>query len=603
MEGGAAIAPSSLGGAKGQAPIAAPPPDGYLPVDPPTGRQRTTASGSRSHDVLQPTTNRDGLTTHDSPAQGDPLWHGVFENSTVGIGITSADGRVIAANIPLQRMLGYDETELRAMTVLEFTHPADIAHTITAFESLATGERTEYRLRKRCLRKDGRIIWTETSLSFVPRAPGQPMLLTGVVTDITEQTETEDALHLLVEVTAAASTAPDTPSMLTACLRGVCKVRGWELGMAWSPGADGMVLVRTSEPYAESPDTRAFIAASQPLTFARGVGLPGRVWASGTAHWVVDVGVDLNFPRNEAARAAGLKGAFAFPVVLGGEVLAVLEFFSRNAREPDAACLDAVEKLGRHLGEVLARHRQAEALHETQAALARISRLSAMGELTASIAHEVNQPLAAVVANASASRRWLAADPPNLAEARATLQHIIDNGNRASEVIRRVRRLLQPGESGHQPLDLNDVVHESLQFLQGAVDRHRITVRAELAERLPSVQGDRVELQQVLMNLMMNGIEAMTGRLGRPRVLTVRSAAHAAPPGVSVTVRDSGVGLDVSLRPQLFDVFFTTKPDGLGLGLPISKSIVEAHHGRLTLVDEPGPGLAFEMWIPAPDTA
>jgi PAS domain S-box-containing protein len=533
---------------------------------------------------------------HPAADPGDPLWRALFDNSTVAIGIAALDGRIIATNTAFQRISGYTEAELRTMSIIDFTHPDDVGITRQAHQSLADGK-TRYTLRKRSIRKDGRIIWTEASVAVVPTGPGKAPVMAGVIVDITEQREAEDALRLLVDVTAAASTAPDTGSMITACLRTICEARGWELGQAWLP--DNHQLHCAPQWFARSAVANAFRDASCRLTFERGVGLPGRVWATGAPHWVADVRRDLNFPRNEAAHEGGFKGAFAFPVILGAEMLAVFEFFSHDVREPDPALLDAVQKLGLHLGEVLARRRQAETLHETQAVLARISRLSALGELTASIAHEVNQPLAAVVANASAARRWLAAAPPNLDEARAGLEHIIQNGNRASEVIQRVRRLLERGEPERHAVDLNDVVRDALQLIRPEAARHDVTLRVELMDEPLRVLGDRVELQQVFLNLTINSIEAMAGQDGPRRVLGVRSGRSAEPLEAWVIVFDTGPGLEPELLGRLFDVQFTTKPDGLGLGLPICRSIAEAHGGRLDLVDEPGARLALEVRIPA----
>jgi PAS domain S-box-containing protein len=249
----------------------------------------------------------------------------------------------------------------------------------------------------------------------------------------------------------------------------------------------------------------------------------------------------------------------------------------------------------------ITRRRQAEELlSKAQAELAHVTRVMTLGEITASIAHEVNQPLAAVVMSGNACRRWLDADPPNLDEARQAAQRIIDNGNRASDVIRRIRSLLQRQAPEKRSLDVNDVVRDTLALTRSELTRQHVSVRTELQQALPPVLGDHVGLQQVLVNLILNGLDAMVGVTSSPRVLTIRTRADAAR-GVEVEVRDLGKGLDPEHPNRIFDPFFSTKPGGLGMGLSISRSIVEAHGGRLwaTPNEEAGATLHFTLPVEA----
>ncbi|MDB6015740.1 MAG: nodV1 [Pedosphaera sp.] len=237
------------------------------------------------------------------------------------------------------------------------------------------------------------------------------------------------------------------------------------------------------------------------------------------------------------------------------------------------------------------------ALRRAQGELARVSVLTMMGELAASIAHEVNQPLAAVVTNANASLRWLAALPPNLDEAREAIRRIVRDGDRASEVIARIRTLLKKGEPVRIPLKINEVIQETLALAQPELARRKVSLETELALTLPCIQGDRVQLQQVLLNLVINALDSLSAVADRPRILRIRTDQHE-PKRVRVAVQDTGIGIDPAQADRLFQAFFTTKPHGLGMGLAISRSIVEAHGGRLWLTPNDGPGVTFQFALP-----
>jgi PAS domain S-box-containing protein len=238
-----------------------------------------------------------------------------------------------------------------------------------------------------------------------------------------------------------------------------------------------------------------------------------------------------------------------------------------------------------------------EALRKAQAELAHVTRVTTLGELTASIAHEVNQPLAGVIANAGACLRWLDRETPDLNAARCSVEWVIDDGNRASEVIRRVRALANKTDTEKAPLDVNDVVREAIALVQRELIRHRISLRTELAPAPPKIFGDRVQLQQVIINLVMNGIEAMQPVTDRPRKLVIRSGQDETY-RVLLSVTDCGTGISVDNADRLFKAFFTTKSGGMGMGLSICRSIVEAHGGRLSASRNEGPGATFQFALP-----
>ena len=245
----------------------------------------------------------------------------------------------------------------------------------------------------------------------------------------------------------------------------------------------------------------------------------------------------------------------------------------------------------------IVRAEQAEqALREAQAELAHVTRLTSMGELTTTIAHEINQPLAAILANAEACRSWLDRAPPDLAAARRSVEWIVDDGNRTSEVIRRVRALSKKDDIESGPLDINVVLREALPLVSRELASQNVAVRMELAPDLPLISGDRVQLQQVIINLVLNAIEAMQSVTDRPRELLIRSAQDER--GVVVTVTDCGVGFAEENVERMFSPFFTTKPSGMGLGLSICRSIVESHGGRLSVVRKEGPGATFQFTLP-----
>jgi C4-dicarboxylate-specific signal transduction histidine kinase len=246
--------------------------------------------------------------------------------------------------------------------------------------------------------------------------------------------------------------------------------------------------------------------------------------------------------------------------------------------------------------DVTERKRAEEALRQAQAELAHAARVMTMGEMATSIAHEVNQPLSGVVINATATLGWLGADPPELEEAREAIRRIIRDGKRANEVLARVRALSRKGTTEKEWLDLNTAVQEVVGLAQGEINRTRVTLQTAFAVDLPRVFGDRVQLQQVVLNLILNGIEAMSGVVDRRRELTI-STHREDPDRVRVVVKDSGIGLDPEKANQIFDAFYTTKRSGMGMGLSISRSIVENHGGRLWAVPNADHGTTFQFTV------
>jgi len=279
-----------------------------------------------------------------------------------------------------------------------------------------------------------------------------------------------------------------------------------------------------------------------------------------------------------------------FPTPAGRQYLAA----TYSPLRPDSKRVEAALAITRDLTE---HARASEALQQAQAELAHVTRVTTLGELTASIAHEVNQPLAAIVADANASLNWLTTATPDLDSVREALHAIVKDGHRAADVIQRTRQLAARTGPQKVRLDVNDVIRDVVPLIGTEVRSHAVSLRLDLASALPPVLADRVQLQQVLINFVMNAIEAMASVEDRPRQLVIRSRPHEGD-HVLVAVQDAGIGIDANGADQLFSAFFTTKPGGMGMGLSISRSIIEAHGGRLWATPNPTHGATFHFALP-----
>jgi len=245
--------------------------------------------------------------------------------------------------------------------------------------------------------------------------------------------------------------------------------------------------------------------------------------------------------------------------------------------------------------DITERKRADEALRTAQSELAHVTRVITLGELAASIAHEINQPLAAIVTHGEAGLRWLARNPPELGEVRSSLEATVGNGVRAGEIVRQIRGLAKKASPQKTLVDINGCIQEIISLVQHEMAAHRVSLQLRLSPTLPSVLGDKVQLQQVIVNLIINGIEAMTSVTDRQRELVIRSCQQG--DHVLVSVQDCGVGIAPEREHQLFQAFFTTKPGGLGMGLSICRSIIEGHLGRLWASSH-AEGATFQFALP-----
>jgi PAS domain S-box-containing protein len=498
----------------------------------------------------------------DQLRKSEERWRAVFDNSAVGIVLQTGDrsGRFVAANAAYQRMLGYSEDELRALTFVDITYDEDREANRRLAAELLEGKRESFTLTKRNRRKDGSLMWVSIHVSLIPGTGSAGTLFMSIVDDITERKHAEEALGRSErQFRALFEEAPVGIALVDA--HGRPFESNQKLQQMLGYGADE--LRRTPFTAFTHPDDAA-------------------------ADWLLFTDV-LNRRRHQyhlEKRYVRKDGGLVW-----GDLTV---YVARDDRGEPMFTIGIVE-------DITERKRAEESLRQAQAELAHVTRVTTLGELAASIAHEVNQPLAAIVADANASLNWLASARPDLEPVREALQAIVTDGHRAAEVIQRIRQLAKKGAPQKTRLDINGVIRDIAPLVRAELLKHQVSLRWQLLPEPPSVLGDRVQLQQVLINLVMNAIEAMAPVTDRPRDLVIRSELHDRD-HVGVAVQDTGVGIDRNHLVQVFDAFFTTKSSGMGMGLSISRSIVEAHGGRLWAGSNVGPGATFQFSLPTATT-
>lgn len=361
----------------------------------------------------------------------------------------------------------------------------------------------------------------------------------------------------------------------------------WRYGLAVAAVAAALLITRSLEYYTDI--TPLFYAAIVVSAWFGGMG-PGLL-----AVVLAELSIDWYFVEPLYTLRLGPK-PLSFLIVFG--VLAVLtSWMSSKRRRAEAGLRQARDELETRVQERTEELRQAnETLRERDAELTHVTRVMTLGEFTASIAHEVNQPLAAIVTNGNACLRWLGGATPNLDEARQAVQRIIKDSYRASEVIARVRALVKKTPLRNDLVDLNEVIIEVLALAQREARRKRVSLTRQLKDDLPRVRGDRVQLQQVILNLIINGLEAIAKNKDETRELSVSSDVNGENE-VIVAVKDSGEGLDTANLERVFDAFYTTKPEGMGMGLAISRTIIESHGGRLWATPNSPKGAVFQFTL------
>jgi PAS domain S-box-containing protein len=480
--------------------------------------------------------------------------------------------------------------------VLELFHPEDRERMLDNVARIIR-EKRDYILDYRIRLPDGTVKYLHATGHSVLDDAGDLLEHRGTVIDVTERRRVEQRLLAQHHVTRILAESASLEEAAPKILQAMCECLGCHLGTLWRVDREEGVL-RSSGIWRAIPvEAAQYEAAIRASVLQPGNGLSGQVWMSRVPACIPDVAIDPELERADIAARAGLHAAFALPILLNGEVLGVIELISRDVWQPDRDLLVMMTTIGSQIGQFMERKRAEEALQLAQSVLAYTTRVMTMGELAASIAHEVNQPLGAMMTSAGSCTQWLSALPPDLEKAQRALERIINDGRRAGDVIKRIRTLMKKKSPRKSSLDVNDAIGEVIALTQHELRRNDIVLEAQLSEDLPPVQGDRVQLQQVLINLIVNAIEAMNEINERPRHLTIVSCTEG-PDVLRIEVRDSGTGLDPEHATHLFEPFYTTKAEGIGIGLSISRSIVEAHGGQLSAGPNSPHGAVFRLSLP-----
>ncbi len=534
-------------------------------------------------------------------------WQAVFENSAVGIGLTDVSGRFLAANPVLQRMLGYSAEELQAISIIDVTLEEDREHAWSRLAQLQVGSLHNYRLERRYLRRDGGVIWANTSVSIIPGTETTHPMLVRIVEDITERKKAEAESHALKDELAAELIAMTRLHELSTRLLSNTQLQ---------PLLEEVLQATIEMQKADFGHVQLYNHETKALEIVADCGFKqdfldhfsgscddssacGRALLRQERIIIEDVSTDPDFePHQQIAASAGYRAMQSTPLFnRNGEPLGVISTHFSQPHRPSERELRLTDLYAMQGAEMIERKRVEAALQKLQAELAHVTRVTTMGELTASIAHEINQPLGALVTNGQVCLRLLNREPPDIGKLREVAERMISDSMRASEVVTRIRALLKRKDSERAVLSLNEIIREVIALTITELNKSEIHLQTALAADLPQVVGDRVQLQQVILNLILNSKDSMSGVGCYPRDLLITTLSRI-PGEVLVAFRDSGTGIDPRDSERIFDPFFTTKSEGMGLGLSISRTIIESHGGSLCATPNEEKGATIQFILP-----
>ena len=499
--------------------------------------------------------NRDRQRAEDALRVSEERWRSLFENVPIGVGLIDRHGHYVATNQAFQKMLGYSEAELRRRSPIDITHEDDRSVSAAIRAAQISGNTVTWRREKRYRRKDGVSIWADVSSFLLPVARDSPLTAVFAI-DITDRKQAEDKLRRSEASLAQAQQISHTGS--------------WRLNLDTGEvgGSTELFRIFGFDQEARLPSYATFMDRIHPE--------------------------DRSAFEEALEQAARERSRFQYEyriVLADGSVN-----YLQSVGQPDNTDVARNEFVGTVIDITERRHAE-EALRNAELELIRVARLTTMGQLVASIAHEINQPLAAIVTDGTACLRWLNRDEPNLDEARGSVSRIVREAHRAGDIIHGIRALTRKSAPQKTELTINGAIDEVLSLAHSELQRHGIVLHADLSDEIQPVFGDRVQLQQVLLNLITNAIDAMSTVMDRTRELAV-SSVPIEMDGALVAISDTGAGLHPTIAQRIFEPFFTTKSHGLGMGLSICRSIIESHDGRLWVTPNVPYGTVFRFTVP-----